>query len=191
MTPRRASRDNSNAAGSPPTGEPAFLAVGKLRRPHGVKGEMLMDILTDFPERLKAGVTVYAGPQHRPLRLRSARPQDQTMLVAFNEYTTPEAAGELRNQIIYVHAAGQPPLEEGEYYHHQILGLRVVDEGGQPLGIVKEILETGANDVYVVQRPDGPEILLPVIDPVILNVDLEKGEIRVHVIPGLLSDEQQ
>ena len=78
-------------------------------------------------------------------------------------------------------------LPEGEFYLHQLLGLRVVrDEDNLPLGQVAEILETGANDVFLVRRETGADLLLPDIDPVILKIDLEQGEIRVHLLPGLL-----
>lgn len=188
MTPRRITPGEPNAAGSPPSGEPVFLAVGKLRRPHGLKGEILMEILTDFPERLKKGTTLYIGPEHLPLKLANVRRHDQGMLVAFNGYHTPETAGELRNLIAYVPSKDRPPLEEGEYYHHQLLGLKVYDEEETFLGKLTQILETGANDVLVVQPEGGSEILLPALESVILEVNLEEGKMRVHVLPGLLSD---
>ncbi len=162
-----------------------YLVVGKLRRPHGVHGEILMDVTTDFPERLKPGIVLYVGPQYRPVKLRSARTHGNAMLVAFDEFHTPEEVGELRNQLLYVRSKDRPRLEEGEYYHHQLLNLRVVDEEGQPLGMVSDILETGANDVIVVRPENGPELLLPVTDEVVLDIGLEKGEIRVHILPGL------
>lgn len=175
-------------AGSPPTGEPVFLVVGKLRRPHGLGGEMLMDVLTDFPERLKPKLTVYAGDNHSPLRIRSCRWHRQAMLIAFDAYRDPETAGELRNCLIYVRSDTLPPLEEGEYYHHQLLGLRVLSDEGQSLGVVAEILETGANDVYVVRSETGPEILMPNIDSVVLEIDLERGKMLVHLLPGLIPE---
>ena len=188
MTPRRKSFENTNtdAAGSPPTGEPVFLAVGKLRRPHGVHGEIIMDVLTDFPERLKAGKKMVAGTQHIPVQIRSVRGHDQALLIAFNGYDTPEQAGELRNLILYSTTAEQPPLEEGEFYHHELIGLQVFDEQDVLLGELAEILETGANDVYVVRPEIGPEILFPAIDEVILEVNLKKKLMRVHVLPGLI-----
>ncbi len=182
------SLESNDPSGSPPTGEPVFLAVGRLRRPHGVRGEIQMDVLTDFPERLTPGVTLYAGPDNRPLRLRSRRWHGHSLLVAFDGCTTPEEAGLLRNLLVSVHADDRPPLPAGEYYHHQILGLRAVTEEGRFLGAVKEILETGANEVYVLRPENGPEILLPGIDDVILSIDLEKGEILVKLLPGLLED---
>ena len=113
MTPNRKSFEHSNAdvAGSPHPGEPVFLAVGKLRRPHGVHGEMLMDVLTDFPERLTPGKRMTVGPRHTPIQIRSVRGHDQALLIAFQGYDTPEQAGELRNQILYTSAVDEPALE--------------------------------------------------------------------------------
>jgi 16S rRNA processing protein RimM len=172
-------------AGSP-NGEPAFLVVGKLRHTHGVSGEILMQVITDFPERLKTGMTVYVGEQHRPERIRSQRNHGQGLLLAFEGYTSPEAMTELRNTLVYVPAANRPLLPEGEYYHHQLLGLRVIGEDGGELGRVHEILSTAAHDIYVVRAEGGPEILLPAIEDVILEIDLANGMMRVHLLPGLI-----
>jgi 16S rRNA processing protein RimM len=188
MTPERDSQNR--ITGSPQPAGPTYLAVGKLRRPHGVKGEILMDVLTDFPERLEVGMLLYAGDSHLPLRVRSIRPHDKVLLMAFEGLHTPETVGEHRNQIVYVPAADRPPLPQGEYYHHQLIGLRVVDDTGQFLGSITSILETGgANDVYLVTSLDNRELLLPDIEEVVLNIDLETGEMRVHLLPGLLPDE--
>ncbi|MFM8322448.1 MAG: ribosome maturation factor RimM [Chloroflexota bacterium] len=186
MTGNRKSRLSKDSAGSPQRGEPAFLVVGKLRHPHGLRGEMLMDVITDFPERLKAGLEVYAGEEHRPLHIRSTRPHGQGMLIAFDAFDTPEGVGTLRNLYLYVPTGSRPPLPEGEYYHHQLLGLAVVTDEGQALGELIEIMTTPANDVYVVRRESGADVLLPAIEPVVLAVDLEKGEMRVHLLPGLI-----
>jgi 16S rRNA processing protein RimM len=188
MRPPDISPNQDNAAGSSGRGEPAFLAVGRLRRPHGLKGEMMMDIITDFPERLKRGVTVYVGPDYSTMSLRSVRTHDRVLLVAFEGLDTPEAISELRNQMVYVSSEGLPPLDEGEYYHHELIGLTVVDEEGNVLGTLTDILETGATDVYIVQPESGPEILLPGSDEVILDIDLDAGQMRVHLLPGLLNE---
>ena len=175
--------------GSPQPGEPVFLVVGRLRRPHGIRGEITMEVVTDFPERLRPRVTVYVGDERRPLKIRSRRSHQQALLVAFQDIDTPAAAGELKNQLVYVRAADRPPLPAGEFYHHEILGLRVVTDEDRFLGILTQILDTaGANDVYVVRPESGPEILLPAIEPVILNIDLDRGEIRVHILPGLIPE---
>ncbi len=99
-----------------------------------------------------------------------------------------DVAGELRNSWVFVPAQGRPPLEPGEYYHHQLIGLRVKTDSGQVLGVVKDILETGANDILVVRPESGPEILIPVVDEFVLAYDLGQGEITVRLLPGLISD---
>lgn len=147
-----------------------------------------MQVLTDFPERLVPGTHFYAGPQRRRLRLRSRRWHRQRLLVAFEGLQTREQAGELRNQLLLVRADDRPPLPAGEYYHHQLIGLKVVDEAGDVLGSLVEILQTGANDVYVVRSASGRELLLPAVDEVLRGIDLERGEIRVHLLPGLLDE---
>lgn len=171
---------NDPTTGSPSPGEPVFLAIGRLRRPHGVRGEMLMDVLTGFPERIRPGRKVYVGEVHELLQIASLRGHDREMIIRFSGFSTPEEAGRLRNALVYVKASDLPELPEGEYYHHQLLGLSVVDEAGQHLGILTEILETGANDIYLVKTPDEKELLLPVIEEVILSVDLEQGVMRVR-----------
>jgi 16S rRNA processing protein RimM len=173
---------------SPDDRQPLYLVIGKLRRPHGVHGEMLMDVITDFPERIKAGITVFVGQQYQQQIIHSVRQNAGTLLVTLEGFNTPEEVGTLRNAYLYVPTADRPPLPEGEYYHHQLIGLPVVTDEGQKLGVLAEILENAANDIYVV-RPDlGPEILLPAIDTVILDIDLQQGEIRVHLLEGLLPE---
>jgi 16S rRNA processing protein RimM len=188
MTSTRADPKNQSFPGSPSTGEPVFLAVGKLHRAHGIQGEIIMEVLTDFPERLNAGDTLFVGKEHQPVRLRSRRWHNRNLLVAFEGYANPEVVGIFVNQLVQVRADDRPPLPEGEYYHHQLLGLQVVDENGRPLGRLKQILETGANDVYIVQPEQGKEILLPAIDSVLRSIDLAQGQIIVHLLPGLLPD---
>jgi 16S rRNA processing protein RimM len=166
--------------GSPASGEPVFLAIGFLRRPHGIKGEMAMDILTDFPERIHPGKMVFVGDEHEVLEIASVRGQDKTMLIRFTGFQNPEEAGRLRNKTVFNKAAEIPKLPEGEYYHHQLLGLTVLTEDGSELGVLADILETGANDVYLVKSGEGKELLLPAIEDVILDVNLERREMRVH-----------
>jgi 16S rRNA processing protein RimM len=149
---------------------------------------MIMEILTDFPERLTPGVHLYIGPERKPIRLHSRRPHPRGALVAFEGIDTREKSGELRNQLVLVRADDRPPLPEGEYYHHQLIGLKVVDKQGIPFGELVEIMQTGANDVYAVRLPSGGELLIPAIDSVILSVDLTRAEIRVQLPPGLIPE---
>ncbi len=148
-----------------------------------------MDVYTDYPERLAPGMALFIGETHQPVQLTHVRWHGQAMRVSFKGYADPESVGQFRNQLLYVLAADRPPLPEGEFYHHQLIGLRVVTEDGQALGVVSQLLETGANDVCVVRRQSGPDVLLPLIDSVLLAVDLEHGEMRVHLLPGLLEED--
>jgi 16S rRNA processing protein RimM len=173
-------------AGSLKSGEPAFLAAGKVRRPHGVRGELFVELYTDYPERLQPGKTVYLGARYQALTIRQARPHQDGLLLGFEGYNTPESAGIFRNQTLYVATAEAPSLEAGEYYFHELLDLAVVDESGTALGSLTEIIETGANDVYVVTTPSGDEILLPAIPQVIRAIDLTAQRMTVHLLPGLL-----
>jgi 16S rRNA processing protein RimM len=184
MPPRR--KPAQAGSGSPPSGEPVYLAIGLLRRPHGLHGEILMEIYTDFPERLEPGTILYIGDNHRPLRLLNVRGHHRGLLVHFEGVNLPEQAGEFRGQLAYVPVADRPPLPEGEYYHHQLIGLRVVTDDGRLLGILTGILQTGANDVYAIVDDLGREVLLPAIPQVVLDVDLERGEMQVHLLAGLV-----
>lgn len=177
----------SAGTASLPVGEPEYLAVGFLRRPHGVKGEMIMDVHTDFPERLKTGMTLFVGEDHIPMKLAGRRPYQAGLLVRFRGFKTPEQAGLYRNTWVYVRASDRPPLPEGEYYHHQLLGLDVITDEGRALGTLVEVLETGANDVYVVRDADGRETLLPAIPAVILDIRLADRLMRVHLLDGLVA----
>ncbi len=186
--PRKNAPSPANVGSGSPTGEPVYLTVGFIRRPHGVRGELIMDIHTDFPDRLRAGAKVFLGEEHRAAKLASARPHATSLLVSFRGLDTPEAAGRLRNTWVYVTAADRPPLPEGKVYQYQLIGLRVVTDDGRELGKLTEIIETGANNVYVVKTADGKEVLLPAIPDVILGIDLPTGEIKVHLLEGLISD---
>jgi 16S rRNA processing protein RimM len=178
VPPDQSQQDPST--GSPAPGGPVFLAVGFLRRPHGLNGEILMDVLTDFPERLLSGKTVYVGDYHEPKRIASIRGHNVEKIIRFSGVETPEEAGKYRNMNMFVKADSLPELPEGEYYHHQLIGMNVVDESGQSLGRLESIIETGANDVYVVKTPEGKELLLPAVEEVILEIDPESQEMRVR-----------
>lgn len=168
-----------------PNGEPFYLSVGFLRRPHGLKGEIIMDLHTDFPERMKKGREIFVGENYKPMTLTNVRPHQSGLLVKFKDIETPEDAGLYRNRWVYVQAK-DVPLPDGQHYKHELLGLKVVDENDSPLGELSEILETGANDVYIVRDDSGREILLPNIPSVILELDVGARLLRVHLLEGLL-----
>lgn len=168
-----------------PAGESIYLAVGFLRRPHGVTGEILMDLHTDFPERFKPGRKLYLGPQHEAATLGGVRAHGKGLLIKIRGCDTPESVGKYRNTWVYVKSSEIPPLPHGQVYKYELIGLEVIDEAGNKLGTLTEILETGANDVYVV-RDAKKEILLPAIADVILKIDMESKVMTVRLIDGLI-----
>lgn len=176
--------DTKKISGSP-NGEPVYLTVGFLRRPHGVQGEIVMDLHTDFPERMKRGRKLFIGEDHQPITLTSVRPHGSGLLVKFKGVETPEDAGVFRNQWVYVQAKDTPPLPAGQVYQHELFGFRIVDEDGNLLGELVEIIETGANDVYVVRNDSGKETLLPAIPSVILDLDADRRLMKIHLLEGL------
>jgi 16S rRNA processing protein RimM len=178
-------------AGSPTAGGPAFLVIGKVRRSHGVHGEVVAEILTDFPERLRPKRAIYLGEKHMKLTIASQRPHNEGLLLGFEGITTPEKAGRYRNQILSIAASEVSELPEGEFYFHELLGLEVVDEAGNLLGTLTEILETGANDVYAVTDSAGHELLLPAIPEVVLDVDLDAKTMKVRLLPGLVDENRE
>ena len=178
--------DNRNTSSGSPEGEPVYLTVGYLRRPHGLRGEIVMDLHTDFPERLKRGRRLLVTEAHTELTIEGVREHQKGVLIKFNGVDTPEQAGQYRNQWVYVKAKDVPPLPEGQIYQHELFGFQVVDDNDNLLGELVEIIETGANDVYVVRNDEGKEILLPAISSVILNLDTGRRLMRVHLLEGLV-----
>ena len=173
----------SNSDGSTDSSEndeSVFVALGFLRRSHGIHGEMVMDILTDFPERLRPNRPVYLGEEHAPHRLGTVRLANKVMLVSIKGFTNPEEAARFRNTYVYVRAEALPALPEDAYYYHELIGIAVMDENGNPLGELVDIIETGANDVYVVRNETGAELLFPAIADVVLKVDIERQEMTVR-----------
>jgi 16S rRNA processing protein RimM len=161
-----------------------FLAVGRVLRPHGVRGELLLASLTDFPEHLSQQKTVYLGEPPVPHPLAGVRIHRGQLIIRLADCGDRAAADAYRDQIVQIEAQSAAPLPPGLYYHHQLIGLAVYTEDGEPLGELAEVLETGANDVYVVNGPQG-ELLLPVIADVIRGVDLEARRLTVHLLDGL------
>ena len=179
--------NNQNlSTGSSSNDEPVFVIVGKFRRPHGIKGEIRMTVLTDFPDLIVSGQMVYAGKRYQPYTIKDIRWHGGDMLVSLEELPDRTAVEIFRNVMVYMKGEDTPELSEGEYYIHQLVGLDVITDQGQNLGKIKEILITGANDVYLVDTVSGKDILLPVTDEVVLDINHDKGFVLVHIIPGLL-----
>lgn len=170
--------------------EPRYLAVGRVLRPHGVTGELRVEILTDYPERLAELKYLYVGPTYRRYTVKGVRFHQGLLLLRLAEIVDRNAAELLRGQLVSVALEDAVPLEEGEYYHYQLLGIQVSTEAGELLGEIVEVLEApAANDVYVVHGLRG-EVLIPAIREIVQVLDLEGRRLIIRPMPGLLSDEE-
>jgi 16S rRNA processing protein RimM len=165
--------------GSSNSDEPVFILVGKVRKPHGLNGEILIEPFSDDPQRFKPGSKLLIGKDHVPFTIRARRSQDTAVLLLLKGIDTPEVAADYRNQMIYVDKKDLPQLPDGRYYHFDLIGLEVFHKDGKSLGKLTEVIETGANDVYVVVNAAGDETLLPAISQVILEVSLAEGRMTV------------
>lgn len=161
-----------------------YRAVGLVERPRGLKGELKALPLTDFPERFAVGARVYIAGQARTV----ARVTWQKGRVYFycHGIDDREAAERLRNELIEV-PIGERPDDAGEFWYiDEIEGLRVVEVNGNTLGAVREVLQTGANDVYVVEQAGRRDVLVPALRDVVKRIDLTAGEMLVDLPDGLI-----
>jgi len=178
------SSPNSNARQPDP-----FLEVGRFIRPHGVRGQLILQSDAGYISTLPAGSRLYTGADQKLLLLETIRAHQGRYLVTLQGYHTREQADSLRNTLVYMDTSELPELEEGEYFYWQLIGLRVETVDGMVLGTVREILETGANDVYVLETAAQGDLLIPAIQDVIQKIDLDQGLIQINILPGLLPDE--
>jgi 16S rRNA processing protein RimM len=147
-----------------------------------------MEVVSDFPERIKKGVTVYLGDQFLPVKIHSCRSHSQGLIVSFDSYSSPDEIASFRNNWVFVTTKDRPKLPIGQYYHHDLIGLKVFTDNNLYLGELTEILETGANDVYIITPENGKEILLPATADFVKKIDLEANKMTVILIPGILPD---
>lgn len=171
-----------NDAGSRKNVEPAFLVLGKMRRAHGVSGEIALEIYTRMPELLDVDQVVFVGESHQPFTIQATRPKGELLLVKFLEVKDRTEASALTNLMVYTQSEQLPVLPDDEFYLHELIGLDVFDTDEQYLGVLTEILETGANDVYLVNDADGVEVLIAAVEERILDIDLDQGRMIVSTI---------
>ena len=182
--PHQESKEQRGLAES--SAEPRFLVIGRITKPHGVRGEVRVEVHTDLPERFNWIERVYVGENDpQPIRLEQVRFHGQWVLLKLEGYDDRLAAESLRAQWLQIPEEEALSLEEGEYFLYQVIGLNVISDQGEQLGQVSELMETGANNVFVVHGPLG-EILLPDTSEVIQEIDFDKGQMVVHLLSGLL-----
>ena len=165
-----------------------YLAIGRVVRAHGIRGEISVAVLTDFPERFEVTEWVYLGDEFEATayRLEKYRWHKKNILLTLAGVINRTQAEQLQGQFVQVPLEEAVPLPDGSYYLYQLIGLQVATSSGKILGVITNILETGANDVYVVEGDDSQEILLPAIPDVVKSVNIKKGQIIVELIDGLI-----
>ena len=165
--------------------KPRYLIIGRVLKPWGVRGELKIEILTEFPERFASLRQVFIGDDAKLYPVEHARLHGKSVLLKFKGIDLPEDAEMLRDQLVQVALEDAVKLPEGKLYLYQLIGLRVLTTGGDVLGEITDVLDTGANDVYVVQ--DGThEILIPAIEDVVKRIDLERREVIIKMMEGLV-----
>ncbi|GGF80522.1 ribosome maturation factor RimM [Paenibacillus albidus] len=169
------------------------LTVGKLVNTHGIRGEIKVLSHTDFPEvRFAPGKKLMVIPADGAPKFEvivdSSREHKGMYIVKLQGYTNINQIEKYKGSLLKVPSDDLVELPENEYYFHHIVGCEVFTEENpeQPLGTIKEILQPGANDVWVVKPATGPDILIPVINEVVLDVDTKAKKIKVHLMEGLL-----
>jgi 16S rRNA processing protein RimM len=162
---------------------PEFLIVGRILAPFGTRGEVKVQVETDFPDRFAPGKAVYLDG--RPLQIESGRPHRQHLLLKLACVDCVEDAEKLRGRLLTIPRSELHPLDPDQYYAFQVIGLDVLTTEGEALGEIVDIMVTGSNDVYVARGKRG-EILIPAIDDVVKSVDLENRRIVIEAIEGLL-----
>lgn len=169
-----------------------WFNVGKIVNTHGIRGEVRVISRTDFAqERYKIENVLYIFMENKPpieVKVASHRVHKSFDLLAFEGYDNINLVEKFKGAMIKVPESQLQPLDEGEYYFHEIIGCTVVTEDGETIGEVKEILKPGANDVWVVKRKKGGDVLIPYIADVVKQVDVENKTITIHVMEGLLDE---
>ena len=163
-----------------------LVVVARCGRTHGLAGELFLDQLDLSPEELEAiGQFTWQGRggRERALRIASAQALGLRIVARFHGFATREAAQELVNGELWAERSRLPDAGPEQAYLFELVGLRMVDLEGREIGVVKEVLRTGAHPIYVVQG--AREILVPSAPPIVKRVDLEAGRITVDLPPGL------
>ena len=155
------------------------IVIGRVGAAHGIQGDLRIIPLTDFPERFDALREVMVGDEL--LHVERVKPQGKNVLMRFREYAVREEAQKLTGRLLTVARADAAPLDEGEYYVFDIVGLTVYDEEDNELGTVENVIHTGSNDVYAVRAEDGREILIPALRTAVLAIDVPGGRMTVRL----------
>lgn len=165
-----------------------FFQVGVISSTHGIRGEVKVYPTTDDPARFRRlkEVLLDTGSGWMTMKLEQVRFFKQMVIVKFKGYDSINDVEKYRNKGLYVPREQAVPLEEGEYYIADLLGMQVLTEDGGHFGTLRDVMQTGANDVYVIDSLHNGEVLVPAIADCILEVAVEQGWMKIRLLEGLL-----
>ena len=164
------------------------VAVGRIAKAHGVRGEVTVVVLSEVESRFHPGSVVWLE-EGRSLTVEASRPYRDRLLVTFREVRDRTQAEALQTALLVVPESSSPELPEGSWWDHRIEGCSVATDTGRELGTVREVIHTGANDVWSTLDDAGVETLIPVLKDVVVSVDVEARMVVVREIPGLTVQE--
>ncbi|MXY46478.1 MAG: 16S rRNA processing protein RimM [Chloroflexi bacterium] len=167
----------------PASSEEQPIVVGRIRSAWGVRGDVSVEVLSDAPNRFAAGSELRL--KGNPTRVEHSRKNKRGILVKLDTVADRTQAESLRGEELTILPDQVEPLPDGMYYHFQILGMQVLAEDGENLGVISEIIVTGSNDVYVVHEDDRRDILIPALPDVVLDVDLQASRMTISLPDGL------
>lgn len=175
------------------------VVVGRIGKPHGVRGELSVELRTDEPERrfttgavlltrTPQGTEPHGAERPQAVTVRGTRWHQSRLLVTFEEVRDRDAAEAVRGLLLAVDVdPSESPEDPEEFYDHQLVGLAVVTTDGAPVGTLAEVVHGSAQDLLSIRAEDGREILVPFVTPLVPEVDLDAGRVVVVDTPGLLS----
>ena len=164
------------------------LQVGVITQTHGIKGEVKVFPTTDDVNRFKKlkEVIMDNGRERLNLEIEGVKFFKQYAILKFKGYDSINDIEKYKSAKLYIKREHAVPLKKDEYFIADLIDLEVVTEDEEHFGRIKDVLVTGANDVYIVTRDDGTEVLLPAIKECVRNIDMEQGRITVHIMDGLI-----
>ena len=164
-----------------------LLQVGVITTTHGVRGEVKVFPTTDDPARFKKlkKVILDDGKSRREVEIRSVRFFKNLVILGFQGIDTMNDAEKLRQAKLFVTRENAVKLKKDEYFIADLIGLKASSDEGEDLGEITDVLQTGANDVYVISKEGTPDLLVPAIKDCVVNVDIEAGTIVLHLLDGL------
>lgn len=166
----------------------SYLRVGVIASTHGLKGEVKVFPTTDNPERFRdlKQVILDTGDEYKSLHVAGVKFFKNQVILKFREFQDINEIEQYKGKDLLVTREQAVPLEENENFITDLIDMEVYTDEDKRLGILRDVLQTGANDVYVVETEEGKEVLLPAIPSCILKVDVERARMTVHILEGLL-----